>query len=411
MEGTSGAVRHISLDAMRGFAVMGILAMNIVAFAMPFWAYITPLAYGGDTAAERGAWVISYVLLDGKMRGFFSLLFGASMMLIIEGADTKGESAAKVHYSRMFWLAIFGLVHFYFIWFGDILFLYAAVGCLAYLFRKWEPRRLIKWALIIFGIHLLLFGLQFIGLQVMQFFATQPGASADLVKQYKEIMASPDFDFETAKQLAIHRGDYAGIVADKLSHWSDPFFGVLQSVGETLPLMMIGMAMKKNGFLTGDWERAEYISWARKMIIPGLILSIMVGAMVLITNYDKITAIAAFFIWSAIPRTMLTIGYAAVLMLFIAKYADSSFISRVAAAGQAAFTNYLGTSILMTTIFYGYGFGLFGSVGRIELWAFVLGAWALMLFWSKPWLQHFRYGPLEWLWRSLARGKIQPLRR
>ncbi len=411
MEGTSGAVRHISLDAMRGFAVMGILAMNIVAFAMPFWAYITPLAYGGDTVAERGAWVISYVLLDGKMRGFFSLLFGASMMLIIERADAKGESAAKVHYSRMFWLAIFGLVHFYFIWFGDILFLYAAVGCLAYLFRKWEPRRLIKWALIIFGIHLLLFGLQFIGLQVMQFFATQPGASADLVKQYKEIMASPDFDFETAKQLAIHRGDYAGIVADKLSHWSDPFFGVLQTVGETLPLMMIGMAMKKNGFLTGDWERAEYISWARKMIIPGLILSIVVGAMVVITNYDKITAIAAFFIWSAIPRTMLTIGYAAVLILFIAKYADSGFISRVAAAGQAAFTNYLGTSILMTTIFYGYGFGLFGSVGRIELWAFVIGTWAIMLLWSKPWLQHFRYGPLEWLWRSLARGKIQPLRR
>ncbi len=65
--------RHISLDAMRGFAVMGILAMNIVAFAMPFWAYITPLAYGGETAAERGAWVFSYVLLDGKMRGFFSL--------------------------------------------------------------------------------------------------------------------------------------------------------------------------------------------------------------------------------------------------------------------------------------------------------------------------------------------------
>ena len=65
----------------------------------------------------------------------------------------------------------------------------------------------------------------------------------------------------------------------------------------------------------------------------------------------------------------------------------------------------------MTTIFYGYGFGLFGSVGRIELWAFVIGTWAIMLLWSKPWLQHFRYGPLEWLWRSLARGKIQPLRR
>lgn len=405
------ATRHISLDAMRGFAVMGILAMNIVAFAMPFWAYITPLAYGGTTAAERTAWVISYVLLDGKMRGFFSLLFGASMMLIIERADAKGESAAKVHYRRMFWLALFGLAHYFFIWFGDILFLYAAAGSIAFLFRKWEPRRLIKWALIIFGIHLIVFGLQFIGLQIMQFFATQPGASADLVKQYKEIISGPEFDFETTKQLAIHRGDYVGIVADKLAKWSDPIFGVIQTIGETLPLMMIGMAMKKNGFLTGMWERGDYVRWARKMIIPGLILSILVATMVVMANFDKITTLAAFFIWSAIPRTLLTIGYAAMLMLVIARYAKSGFIARVAAAGQAAFTNYLGTSIFMTTIFYGYGFGLFGYVGRIELWAFVIGAWVVMLLWSKPWLQRFRYGPLEWLWRSLARMKIQPMLR
>jgi uncharacterized protein len=407
----AGTTRHVTLDAMRGFAVMGILAMNIVAFAMPFWAYITPLAYGGETAAERGAWFVSYVLLDGKMRGFFSLLFGASMMLIIDGADAKGESAAKVHYSRMVWLALFGLAHYFFIWFGDILFLYAAAGSLAFLFRKWESRRLIKWALIIFAIHLLLFGVQFIGLQVMQFFATQPGASADLAKQYKELITSPDFDFETARQLALHRGDYAGIVAEKINNWSDPFIGLVQSVGETLPLMMIGMALKKNGFMTGEWERADYARWARKMIIPGMILSSLVGLMIVLSNYDKITAIAAFFIWGAIPRTMLTIGYAAALMLVIAKYANSGFISRVAAAGQAAFTNYLGTSILMTTIFYGYGFGLFGDVGRIELWAFVIGAWTAMLLWSKPWLERFRYGPLEWLWRSLARMKIQPLLR
>lgn len=403
--------RHISLDALRGFAVMGILAMNIVAFAMPFWAYITPEAYGGDTTAERGAWVLSYILLDGKMRGFFSLLFGASMMLIVKRAEAKGENAAKVHYARMLWLALFGLAHFFFIWFGDILFLYAAVGCIAFLFRKWEPRRLIKWALIIFGVYLLLFGVQFVGLQVLQFFATQPDAPADLAKQYREIMASPDFDFNTAKQLAVHRGDYAGIVASKLEHWGKPFGGVLQSIGETLPLMMIGMALKKNGFLTGEWERADYVRWARKMIIPGLILSALAGGMVVMANYDRITAIAAFFIWSAIPRTMLTIGYAAVLMLVIARYAGSGLIARVAAAGQAAFTNYLGTSILMTTIFYGYGLGLFGYVGRIELWLFVFGAWALMLLWSKPWLERYRYGPLEWLWRSLARGKLQPMAR
>ena len=245
----------------------------------------------------------------------------------------------------------------------------------------------------------------------MQFFATQPGASADLVKQYKEVITSPDFDFDTARQLALHRGDYSGIVGDKLAKWWEPVGGVFQSVGETLPLMMIGMAMKKNGFLTGEWQRADYIRWARKMIVPGLILSTLVGLMVVMANYDQITSLAAFFIWSAIPRTMLTIGYAAVLMLLIARYADSGFITRVAAVGRAAFSNYLGTSIVMTTIFYGYGFGLFGHVGRAELWLFVLGAWAVMLLWSKPWLERFQYGPLEWLWRSLARMKLQPMRR
>jgi uncharacterized protein len=403
--------RLITLDAMRGFAVMGILAMNIVAFAMPEWAYITPLAYGGDTQSDRIAWLISFILIDGKMRGLFSLLFGASLMLIIERSQAKGESAARVHYSRMFWLALFGLVHFFFIWMGDILFLYASVGCIAFLFRAWEPERLLKWALIIFAISLAIWGLQFGGLQVMQMFATAPGASPDLVRQYREIMASPDFGFDTARQLALHRGDYVGIVGDKLADWTAPLGVVVQSIGETLPLMMIGMAVKKNGFITGEWAQSDYAHWAAKMVIPGLVLSAFVGGAVVFAGYDQIAALSALFAWGAIPRLMMTIGYAALLIMLIEWMAGSGLIARVAATGQAAFTNYLGTSIIMTTIFYGYGLGLFGYASRVELWLFVIGAWVIMLFWSKAWLQKYRYGPLEWLWRSLARMKLQPLRR
>lgn len=86
-------------------------------------------------------------------------------------------------------------------------------------------------------------------------------------------------------------------------------------------------------------------------------------------------------------------------------------VARVAAAGRAAFTNYLGTSIIMTFLFYGYGLGLFGEVSRAACYLFVIGAWALMLLWSKPWLDRFAYGPMEWLWRSLARGQLQPISR
>ena len=405
------ATRVISLDAMRGFAVMGILAMNIIGFSMPEWAYVTPAAYAGETIADQIAWFFSFIFIEGKMRGLFSLLFGASMMLVIERADAKGESAAKVHYSRMFWLGLFGLVHYFFIWFGDILVTYATIGCIAFLFRNWEAERLIKWALIIFALGLLIWSVQFGGLQILQHMAIMPVADADSVKQYREIMKSPDFDLNVATDLALHRGAYWPIVLEKLGEWHSPFTYAAQSLGETLPLMMIGMAMKKNGFLTGEWAQADYKRWAMKLVPAGLMLSTLLAVWVAASDYDLITSLSVFLAWNAMPRLVLTIGYAALLLMLVAALGSGSFIQRVAAAGRAAFTNYLGTSILMTTIFYGYGLGMFGYVSRPELWLFVFGAWAVMLLWSKPWLMRYRYGPLEWLWRSLARMSLQPMRR
>ena len=406
-----GTDRYLTLDAMRGFAVMGILAMNIIAFAMPEWAYVTPIAYGGLSLENQISWIFSFIFIDGKMRGLFSILFGASMMLIIENARAKGESARRVHYSRMFWLAVFGLGHYFFIWFGDILFLYASVGCIAFLFRDWEPARLIKWALIIFGLGLLLWGLQFGGLQVLQILASMPNANAEIVKQYNEIMGSPDFDLNVANDLALHRGSYDLIVSQKLAEWYAPLTLVLQSITETLPLMMIGMAMKKNGFITGEWETADYQRWVRKLVPAGLIISAALAACVAAVGYDVVNSLAVFLVWGAIPRLMLTVGYAALLILLIERLSGTELIGRVTATGQAAFTNYLGTSILMTTLFYGYGFGLFGELSRISLWAIVFGVWILMLLWSRPWLSRFRYGPLEWFWRSLARGQFQQMSR
>ncbi len=402
--------RHITLDAMRGFAVMGILAMNIIGFAMPEWAYVTPKAYSGESLSDQLAWFFSAVFIDGKMRGLFSLLFGASMMLIIERAEAKGESAKRVHYTRMFWLALFGLGHFFFIWFGDILFLYACIGCLAFLFRDWEQRRLIKWALAIYALGVVFWGLQFGGLQILQYFATMPGADEELAKQFREVMASPDFAMNIENELALHRGPWWPIVADKLAEWYAPLTLLLQSITETLPLMMIGMAMKKNAFITGAWNRSDYARWVNRLVPAGLLLTLLLATWVAATGYDLITSLAVFLAWGAIPRLMLTIGYAALLIMVVERLAGTPFITRVAAAGQAAFTNYLGTSIIMTTIFYGYGLGLYGFVSRVEVWFFVVGAWAVMLLWSKPWLASFRYGPLEWLWRSLARMKIQPMR-
>ena len=403
--------RIISLDALRGFAVMGILAMNIIGFAMPEWAYVSPGTFGGETLADRISWLLSFIFIDGKMRGLFSLLFGASIMLIIERAEAKQQSAARTHYARMFWLALFGLAHYFLLWFGDILFTYAVIGCLAFLMHHWEPKRLIKWALIVYGLGVLLWGLQFGGLEFLQWASAQPGADPDIVRSFREVMASGEFDTDVTQELALLRGDWVGIFADKVTDWYEPLLAPLQSITETLPLMMMGMAMKKNGFLTGDWTQGDYRIWINRLLPAGLIVSTVLGALAWLGGFNPIFMLANFFAWSAIPRLMLTISYAALLILWIKRLSGSAFLDRAAAAGRAAFTNYLGTSIVMTTIFYGYGFGLFGTISRPELWLFVIGAWAMMLLWSKPWLERFQYGPLEWLWRSLARMELQPMRR
>jgi uncharacterized protein len=411
MSEAEAATRHISLDALRGFAVMGILAMNIVGFAMPEWAYVSPAVYGGDSFADKASWLFSFILVDGKMRGLFSLLFGASMMLVIDRAEAKGQSPAQVHFSRMFWLALFGLAHFFLLWFGDILFTYAVIGALAYRMRSWAPSKLIKWALLVYGLGFLLWAVIYGGMQVLQWFATQPGASADFVATYREMINSPDFDPKVGEELALHRGSWWGIVSDKLADWSAPLNAVIMGITETLPLMMLGMAMKKNGFLTGEWAAADYQRWIVRLLPAGAIAYAALGAAVWWGGFNMIDTIAAFLAWTMIPRLMMTIGYAALLILWIRALAGQPLLTRVAAAGRAAFTNYLGTTIVMTTIFYGYGLGLFGHVGRPMLWLFVLGGWAVMLLWSKPWLERYHYGPLEWLWRSLARMKLQPLKR
>jgi uncharacterized protein len=411
MTAASAPARLVTLDAMRGFAVMGILAMNIIGFSMPEWAAASPGVFGGETLADKFSWLFSFIFIDGKMRGLFSLLFGASMMLVIESAEAKQQSAARVHYARMFWLAIFGLFHYFFLWFGDILFTYAIIGCLAFRMHHWEPKRLITWALIVYGLGFLLWAVQFGGLHFFQWAATQPSADAELVKQYREMMAGDGFNPSIAKELAQHRGNWMDIVSAKLASPWDPLIAVIQALTETLPLMMLGMACKKNGFVTGEWAESDYRLWINRLLLPGLSLLTLIGGIAWVSGFDLIFMIGTVIAWSAIPRLMLTIAYAAILILLIRRYQGHHLIGRIAAAGRAAFTNYLGTSIVMTTIFYGYGLGLFGYVSRPQLWFFVIGAWLLMLLWSQPWLQRFHYGPLEWLWRSLSRLQLQPIRK
>ncbi len=408
----SASQRYLEMDALRGFAVMGILAINIAAFAQPEMSFVNPLATSNTSNLDIASWAVNFVLFDGKMRGLFSLLFGASTALVIERAVASGQSAAKVHYLRMLWMALFGLAHFYFIWFGDILFLYAGAGCLLFLFRNWSAQRLIKWGVIAYMAGALL---MIAGMATMLFLlnaASQPNAPAELLEElaevYKELGGRPE---DIAAETAVYRGSYTEIVAYTMSERAiRPLQNLMLVPIETIPLMMIGMGLYKNGFLLGQMARETYVKIATWMTLVGLLVFACLATFAYMQQFNMIWLMNVTQAWAMPPRLLMIIGYAALLILVIERFASNGLLHRVAAAGRAAFSNYLGTSILMTFIFYGWGLGYFEQVGRFELHLVVIGTWILMLLWSKPWLVRLRYGPLEWLWRSLARMELQPMR-
>jgi uncharacterized protein len=404
--------RIATLDIVRGVAVMGILAMNIVGFALPFQAYMNPVALGPVGEADFASWLFSFVFVDGKMRGLFSFLFGASMLLVIEQAAAKGEPEERIHYRRMFWLLAFGLVHLYLIWFGDILVGYALTGMIAFLFRNLSQRALIRWAVGLLVVQLLVFAGLAAGAAMLQQQAAAPGAASATVAEWQGLehmfgAMSPEAE---AQELALYRGGYGPIVADRLN---DQAIAPLKGLGlfgwETLAYFLLGMAALKSGFLTGAWSDGRY----RRTALVGFAIGIPAYAALawlLVRDDFSVPMLFALSMGATVPfRPLMVVAIASLIIL--ATRRGGALVDRIAAAGRAAFTNYLGTSLLMTTLFYGYGLGLFGRLGRAELWLVVIAMWAVMLLWSKPWLERFRYGPLEWLWRSLARGSLQPMRR
>lgn len=405
--------RHLSLDAMRGFAVMGILLLNIIAFAMPDAAYVNPAAWGGTDPLNVSVWAVNFVVFDGKMRGLFSVLFGASMLLVIQRAEASGQNPSAVHLNRMAWLFVIGAAHYIFLWWGDILVPYALCGTLALFFIRMDLKQLMRWAVIFYVLYFILASLMVAGGWWQSMAAAAPDADAEMVQSTTEMLASfgkPGTE-QIEKSLELYRSGWPAIVREHASMFPDSLVTTLMFFTlDTLAMMLLGMAMLKSGFILGLWAPAMYAKITARAVAIGLVPMVGLAAWVIASGFDTIITFAAFFSLSFPFRVVLTVGWASGLLWLIVRHRDSAFIGRVAAAGRAAFSNYLGTSLLMTFIFYGWGLGLFGTISRAAAMLFVVGAWALMLLWSKPWLERYRFGPAEWLWRSLARRSVQPMK-
>jgi len=406
----SGDGRIVTIDAIRGFAVCGILVMNIVSMGMPVYAYVDPHYYGGAQGLDWFAWAAAYVFVDGKLRALFTMLFGASLLLITDAAEDRTPGPVRTHYVRIFWLFVFGMLHAWFVWYGDILVDYAIAGAIAFFARKWDRGAIGFAAFCLIGFSAVHSLIEYHDMQLLQTLANLPHPPADAVREWDKVLAQTLPIRDTiAREVHLYRGGFADVFTQRATT-TLAYQTIYLPLGmpETLGFVLLGMLFYRLDFWSGGWSRRAYLR------------TVLAGAVTIPLYLPLVSAIEAHHFNPAfLPladvltlalRLFLALAYAAAVILAVQRGRMRCLTERLAAAGRMAFSNYLGTSLIMTTIFYGYGLGWFGQLHRAQLVWLVAAQWLLILSWSPLWLRHFRYGPFEWAWRSLSRGRLVSFR-
>ena len=395
------ADRIFTLDMLRGFAILGILAVNAVAFAWPMelqtGADVAP-PWPHDQANIFGHWVTE-VFFHNKARSLFSMLFGVSIFLI--GGERRDEARGALLWRRLLWLAVFGLIHGAAFWYGDILLHYAYTGVLVMLARSWSAKRLI-WTGALLN---LLFGLLSAAAFALQAFMPEGTAAAG----GGPFAVTPE---SLAATIQAYQSGWPAALIENLKAEA-----ILQAMSITLipitgALMLLGMGLFKVGFLTGRSPTWVYV------------LMLLIGAanLAALGWYEWFKAAAphgtpdptrGMADVAASFAPLITLAYVSLLIL-MTRFGLKIVTGVLAPVGRMAFTNYLTQTLIMTTLFYmPWGPHWFGDPawGPGQLWLAVGGVWITQLIWSPIWLSVFSMGPLEWLWRCLIYGRLVPIRK
>ncbi len=389
--------RIVLLDSLRGLGVLGILLCN-----MPDFAVAPPLSESvanwphGTGPATLGVWAVTQWLFQRKFVTLFAMLFGVSIFLV--GGERSDLERSAILRKRLAWMVVFGLLHGFAIWFGDVLLSYALAGFAMMLCRSWTPKRLIRTGVIIWTVFSLMM---------------TAGMSAAIIFQHDPAKVA----LEIAKAIAQSKTaevQYGGTFLQSLIQNAkdrleflpgEPFIFVMTSA-----LMMIGLGCFKLGILTGQAPDRAYkvliaVGLTASAIIAGLIV-----AQIVLGLPRPLGMIFTGVQWMTAPLT--TLAYVG-LMVFAARSKGfwSAIPKALAPVGQMAFTNYLTQSLIMTSIFYGgRGLALHGKVDRPVLAALTVATWIVQILWSRWWMDRFEMGPLEWVWRRLYRGPTRLLR-
>jgi len=385
--------RILSIDLLRGVAVLGILIMNIQHFSMPQAAYINPTAYGDLNGLNKWVWIISHILASEKFMSIFSMLFGAGVLLFSERAELKGKNNAQLHYRRMGWLLIFGLMHAYLLWSGDVLVSYSLCGMLVFLFRKKSPVTLISITSAFFIVPILInlffaWSIPYWPEESMLFTMDSWKPGTETLQHHLDVYRSGWW-----KQMELR-------VPGSIFMQTSYFF--MESFWQVMALMLLGMALYKWKILSCERSSAFYL----RMMLIGLTSGYLLSALGVYLNFKQQWSMEfSMFLGSEfnyVGSVGVALGYSALVMLFCKSMYGMRIKQLLAAVGRMAFSNYILMTLVCTFIFSGHGLGLYGSVERQYQILIVLAIWILILMISSLWLKRFRYGPLERIWRALT---------
>jgi uncharacterized protein len=419
------------LDALRGFALLGILLMNIPGFSMAQYAFET---FKNDPSNSNFLlYEFIGIVFEGKMRAMFGMIFGAGILLFIANKKDKGTSVHALFYRRMFWLVLFGLIHAHLIlWIGDILYLYGVCGMIVYLFRN-VPAKYLVWAVPLVAIIDFTTGTMF-----YQDLRAKRIAYVDATNAQAENKTLTDAQTkalttwrEVEKTMIPNREDAKANTAKMKSDYSTVagYLRPLAFDGQTkylpyelwdsIALMLLGLALFKWGFLTGSWSNDDY--WKVLKIGYGIGLPLVIYSMyysfihfsTLEANLARMEKVSINWVNLIYPfqRILLVMGHASALILLYKSGKIQGLFRRLAAVGQMAFTNYITHSVICTLFFFGYGLNYYAELEFYQIYIVALAIWVLQLIISPIWLKYYLFGPLEWLWRSLTYWKIQPFKR
>lgn len=425
--------RIVLLDAIRGLALCGILILNMPGFSGPYQWYFNFYLANESGRANLIAWYLQNFVFEGSFRALFSMLFGAGAILLISRLEKNmpGLRPAEIYYRRLIWLLIFGLINGWVIlWVGDILYCYAICGLFLFPFRNSSIRLLLTISL--FFIAVLMFkdwlsrresielrdkGIAALAIEARKDSLTEE-QKADL-STWKNRLESSKIENqrkEAEKELTKVNQSYTGVWSHfrQLNHDIESVYLYDELFFDAMIFILLGMALFRMGVLTGEKPWWLYAAFVAVGYTGGLIYAWFVGhwwqqANFNFYNFMEISPVKVTLF--QIRRIFFSLGHLGVLVLLWKSGVFGWLINALARVGQMAFTNYLMQSIICTLLFFGYGLGYYGKIQRYEQFYVVGAVWAFQILFSVMWLKFFRFGPLEWLWRSLTYWKLQPMRK